>query len=34
MKRDKKRRLKELAKKDRDVLHKLAETALILAHGV
>ena len=29
----KKRRLKELAKKNRDLLHKLQETGLILAHG-
>ena len=29
----KKRRLKELAKKRRDLLHKLEETGLILAHG-
>ena len=29
----KKRRLKELVKKRRDILHKLEETGLILAHG-
>jgi hypothetical protein len=29
----KKRRLKELARKNRDLLHKLDETGLILAHG-
>ena len=29
----KKRRLKELAKKNRDILHKLQETGLVLAQG-
>jgi len=29
----KKRRLKEIARKRRDLLHKLDETGLILAHG-
>jgi hypothetical protein len=29
----KKRRLKELARRDRDLLHKLDETGLVLAHG-
>ena len=29
----KKRRLKQLARKRRDLLHKLDETGLILAHG-
>lgn len=29
----KRRRLKELARKNRDLLHKLHETGLILAHG-
>ena len=29
-----KRRLKELARKNRDLLHTLDETGLILAHGL
>ena len=29
----KKRRLKELTRKNRDLLHKLEQTGLILAHG-